>query len=57
MKKITELDIKKIIDLENKWVRHKRQRNKLHCSEHKDYLNPIQREKILEKLFSIIFDD
>jgi hypothetical protein len=57
MKKLTEKDEKKIIELENKWVRHKKQRNKFHCSMHKDYLNPIQRENILEKLFSIIFDD
>lgn len=55
MEYITDRDIKKLIELKNQWIKHKFTRIKFHDEEHKDYLTPIKRESLLDRVFGIIF--
>lgn len=57
MKQLSSMQEKAIIELENKWIKHKRLRQKPGNQCHSDYLTMQQREGILDKLFTVIFND
>ena len=57
MKLISLGQEKELMQLENRWLKHKRVRNKTNCIEHPDYLQPRERENILDEVFKIYFND
>lgn len=55
MKSISNLEVKELITLSEKWKKHKHTRYKHNDEELAHYLKPIEREKILDKVFGIMF--
>jgi hypothetical protein len=57
MKQLSSLQEKSIIEIENRWLKHKRLRNKPRNHQHPDFLTMKEREGLLDKLFFVIFND
>jgi hypothetical protein len=57
MRQLNNSQEKEIMELENKWLKYKRAKHKACNTNHPDFLSMKQREDILDKLFTIIFND
>lgn len=57
MRHLSNLQEKEIMNLENRWLKYKRARDKSCEQHHPDFLSMLQREEILDQLFITIFND
>ncbi len=55
MKILTDLEIKQILYLHNLWKKHKKGRKYHHSDDYKGFLTQKEREKIIDKIFGILF--